>query len=244
MANMGELGQTLILMISMIIGFVVAMAATGSIGNVLSGMMINAFRPFQIGDRIKVGETIGDVEAQNLAFVRLRTLNNEIVEIPNNNVIGDQLTNYSRSGAFAVIVDIGIGFNTPSELVKKLLLEAARETKDIVDEPRPYAIILNLGDYAITYRLRGFTENAKIMFRVRSNLMANVQKEFYSHGVEILSPWYLVKREEPVPSDQQIADSWKSSDGKTEEVFEKETEEKITDGFSLMDKMMEEEKMM
>jgi small-conductance mechanosensitive channel len=242
MANMGELGQTLILMISMIIGFVVAMAATGSIGNILSGMMINAFRPFQIGDRVKVGDTIGDVEAQNLAFVRLRTLNNEIVEIPNNNVIGDQLTNYSRSGAFAITVDVGIGYNTPSELVKKLLVEGARETKDIIDDPRPYVIITNLGDYAITYRLRAFTENAKIMFRVRSNLMANVHKTFYTHGVEILSPWYLVRRSESVPTDKQIADGWDEMDQKGKEALEKKVEEKISGGFELMDKVMEEEK--
>jgi small-conductance mechanosensitive channel len=241
MANMGDLGQTLILMISMIIGFVVAMAATGSIGNVLSGVMLNAFRPFEIGDRVKIGDEIGDVVSTNLAFVRLETLNSEIIEIPNNTVIADKLLNYSRSGSFAVTVDVGIGYNVPTELVRKLLLDAARETKDIEDNPRPHVLVMNLGDYAVTYRLKPYTTNAKAMVRIKSNLMANVHKCFYTHGVEILSPWYLVKREGKTPSEKEIMDGWETVQKKGEEAITKETEEKIGGGFDLMDKAIESE---
>jgi len=236
MANMGDLGQTLILMISMIIGFVVAMAATGSIGNVLSGVMLNAFRPFEVGDRVKIGDEIGDVVSTNLAFVRLETLNSEIIEIPNNTVIADKLINYSRSGSFAVTVDVGIGYCIPTDLVKKLLIDAARETKDIEEDPRPHVLVMNLGDYAVTYRLKGYTTNAKAMVRIKSNLMANVHKCFYTHGVEILSPWYLVKREEKPPSEKEIMDGWETVQKKGEEAITKETDEKIGDGFDLMDK--------
>ena len=90
MANMGKLGETLILMMSIIIGFVVAMAATGSIGNILSGFMLNAFQSYNVGDRVKIGDTIGDFVYTNLAFVRIRTLDNELVDIPNNNVISEK----------------------------------------------------------------------------------------------------------------------------------------------------------
>ncbi len=244
MAGMGSLGQTLILIISIIIGFVVSMAATGSIGNILTSFVLNAFRPYEIGDRVKIGDLIGDVESTNLAFVRLRTLNNEIVDIPNNNVIADKIFNFSKSGAFAVNIDVSIGYNVPSEHVKKFLIEAARETKDIEDDPRPFVIITNMGDYAVTYKLRAYTNNAKAMFKVRSNLMANVQKEFYSHGVEILSPWYLVRRDEKMPTGEEVKDTWETTDKETEEVISKETEESITDSFGLMDKTLTEEKQM
>jgi len=244
MAGMGSLGQTLILIISIIIGFVVSMAATGSIGNILTSFVLNAFQPFAVGDRVKIGEVIGDVESTNLAFVRIRTLNNEIVDISNNNVIADKIFNFSKSGAFAVNVDVGIGYTVPAEHVKKFLIEATRETKDIEDDPRPFVIITNMGDYAVTYKLRAYTTNAKAMFKVRSNLMANVQKEFYSHGVEILSPWYLVRRDEKMPTGEEVMDTWDTTDKKTEEAISKETEESITDGFGLMDKTMTEEKQM
>jgi small-conductance mechanosensitive channel len=239
MVRMGELATTLIMMISIIIGFVVAMAATGSIGNILSGMVLNAFRPFSIGDRVRIGDTIGDVVNTNLGFVTVETLNSEIIEIPNNTVIADKIINFSKSGAFAVEVDISIGYNVPNELVKKLLIEAARETKDLEDDPRPYVILTDLGDYAVTYKLRAFTTNAKVMFRVRSNLLANIHTIFYSHGVEILSPWYLVRRDDKIPTDKQVADGWDEMDKKGKEVLEKKVEEKITDGFGLMDKAME-----
>lgn len=242
MAQMGDLGQTLILMISMIIGFVVAMAATGSIGNVLSGLVLNAFRPYNIGDRVKIGDTVGDVIGSNLAFVQLETLNSEIIEIPNNTVIADKIINYSKSGAFAVLVDVGIGYNVPNELVRKLLIEAARETKDIEDDPRPNVEIMRLGDYAITYRLKGYTTNAKAMVRVRSNLMGNVQTQFYSHGVEITSPWYLVQRKEAKPTDEEISEAWESTEKRGEEVLEKKVDEKISSSFEMMDKAIDEEK--
>jgi small-conductance mechanosensitive channel len=241
MAKMGDLGQTLILMISMIIGFVVAMAATGSIGNVLSGLVLNAFRPYEVGDRVKIGETIGDVVGSNLAFVQLETLNSEIIEIPNNTVIADKIINYSKSGSFAITVDSGIGYDVPNNVVRKLLLEAARETKDIEDEPRPHMLILELGDYSITYRLKAYTTNAKAMVRIKSNLMANIQEMFYSHGVEILSPEYLVRRQETAPTEKKLKDIWSDIDKKGEEVFEKETEEKIGKGFDLMDKTLGED---
>jgi len=74
--------------------------------------------------------------------------------------------------------------------------------------------------------------------------MANVQIQFYSHGVEILSPWYLVRREDKIPTDQEVLDTWDTTDKKTEEVIAKEAEEGIMDGFGLMDKTMSEKKQM
>jgi small-conductance mechanosensitive channel len=242
MAGMGDLGETLILMVSIIIGFVVAMAATGSIGNILSGFMLNAFRPYEIGDRVKIGDTIGDVVFTNLAFVRLRTLDNELVDIPNNNVIADKIVNFTKSGSFALNVDVGIGYRVPNTLISKLLIEAARETKDIDDDPRPYVLLLQLGDYAITYRLRAYTTNTKAMVRTKSNLMANVHNQFYSHGIEILSPWYLVQRQEQIPSSKQISDAWEDTDKESREVIEKEVGKKITGGFELMDKTITTDK--
>jgi small-conductance mechanosensitive channel len=240
MAGLGSLGETLILMISIIIGFVVAMAATGSIGNILSGFMLNAFRPYKMGDRVMFGELVGDVVDTNLAFVQIRTLNNELVNVPNNTVIADKIVNFSASGAFALTVETSIGYEVPSTLVKKLLLEATRETKDIVDDPRPYVLMTKMGDYAINYKLRAYTTNAKAMMQIKSRLQESIHEEFYSHGIEILSPWYLVRRDEKRPSVKRVTDSWETSIKDEEKVYEKETSENIGGGFSLMEKSISE----
>jgi small-conductance mechanosensitive channel len=242
MANMGKLGETLILMLSIIIGFVVAMAATGSIGNILSGFMLNAFRTYDIGDRVMIGSITGDIVDTNLAFVRVRTLDNELVDIPNNNVISDKIVNYSKSGSFALNVDVGIGYSVPNTVVTKLLIKAARETKDIDDDPRPYVLILSLDNHAITYRLRGYTTNTKAMVRTKSNLKANVHNQFYTHGIEILSPWYLVQRQEQKPTSKQISEDWVTTDKKSQEAIELKVGQKITDGFELMDKSIPTDK--
>ena len=107
-----------------------------------------------------------------------------------------------------------------------------------MDEPRLHVILIEMKDYAIVYKLRAYTENAKAILRVRSDLMANIQHKFYSRGVEILSPWYMVRREGGELTDEQIAASWESIDTRGREILEKETEEKMGDGFELMDKMI------
>jgi len=209
--GLGDLGQTIILMLSMIVGFVISMAATGSIGNALSGLVLYGFKPIEKGDRVTLtlsgGDSFtGDVENIDLMFTTVRDLEDQVVKVPNNIVMGHNLINHTKSEkpGFAVVVDVTLGYDVPAEKAKDLMRTSALETPGVLEDPKPSVLLTHFHNHAIEYRLRGFINNAKAMYPIRSGIMRNMQKNFAQHGIEILSPLYHIKREEPKPTREDI----------------------------------------
>lgn len=212
MANMQEVGSTLIIIFSTIVGLIVAMAATGSIGNILSGLVLQSTKPYELGDRTRVArDLLGDIESTSLFFTQIRTLNNEVVTVPNNYVLSDEIVNYSRSIPVGIEVKLSVGYDVHPATVRRLLREAALSTKGVVKSPKPQALAESFQDHAITYVLRAFTDLPKRIPHVRSLLIENIYDSFYSRGIEILSPGYLVKREEEFPARESILKKYERS---------------------------------
>ncbi|MCD6383288.1 MAG: mechanosensitive ion channel [Thermoplasmata archaeon] len=205
MAHMQEVGSTLVIIFSTMVGLIVAMAATGSIGNILSGLVLQSTKPYEIGDRAKVArDLLGDIESTSLFFTRIRTLNNEVVTVPNNYVLSDEIVNYSRSKVVGIEIRLSIGYDVSPKVVRKLLKEAALSTQGVLSKPKPQALAENFQDHAISYLLRAFTDLPKSIPYIRSKIIENVYDSFYSRGIEILSPGYFVKREGVFPSKDEI----------------------------------------
>ncbi|MDO9536862.1 MAG: mechanosensitive ion channel [Thermoplasmata archaeon] len=205
MAGMQEMGTLIVILMTTMVGMIVAMAATGSIGNGLSGLILQSTKPYDKGDRVSIDDgMICDIIEVALLYTRVKTLNNEIVEVPNNLVLSSKMINYTRSGAVAIEIDVSIGYEVPVKWAIELLETGAIHTKSILHDPKPMAIAIDMGDYAITYKLRAYCEKPKSIPAIRSQVINNVQAAFYNAGVEILSPWYLVKREDKMPSRDDV----------------------------------------
>jgi len=207
--GLGDVGQTLILVVSMIIGLVVSFAATGSIGNLLSGIVLLALKPFDAGERVKIaGETIGDIQNLGMMFTTVRDLDGQLLEIPNNVVLSSTITNYSRSsaqeGGFAVVVDASLGYDINPKQIRTLMKRAALATQGIEKDPVPKVLITRFLDHAVEYRLRAYTKRSDTMFHIRTAVMENMLEAFNEAGYEILSPMYHVKREGTVPSKEDL----------------------------------------
>jgi small-conductance mechanosensitive channel len=211
--GLGELGQTIILMMSVIIGFVVSMAATGSIGNALSGLVLYGFKPIEKGDMVTLtvgsGNVItGTVVNIDLMFTTLKDLDSQEVRIPNNDVLSYNIVNHTRSeqDGFAVAIDATIGYDVPADKVKDLMRKAAIATNGVLKEPKPFVLLTQFHNHAIEYRLRAFIKNAKAMYPIRSAIMNRMQKNFYRDGIEILSPVYEVGRRDEIPDSKTVRD--------------------------------------
>lgn len=190
----GAVGGTLVVVLSSFIGLTVAMAGTGSIGNALSGAVIVSFRPYDKGERIIVHDNImADVEEVSLMFTKVRTPERTLIEIPNNQILAKPIINLSRSGPHAIKVKLGIGYDVSHSLVRKLAIEAALATEEILKDPAPQLFARNLGSYAIEYELFAFTRNPRHL-EPRSELLGNLQDRFYGAGVEIMTPDIYVLR--------------------------------------------------
>jgi small-conductance mechanosensitive channel len=207
-AGLGEIGQTIIIVFSLIIGMVVSMAATGSIGNILSGLVITAFKPFEEGDWVVIGEKhMGQIVESNLMFTKLKDLENEIIEIPNNLVLSAGIINWtsaSKRGGFAVEIDASIGYDVPSRQVIELMKESAKDVPGVLNSPEPFVVTTEFFNHAIGYKLRFFIKSPEQQFFKKTDVMVNMQRKFAETGIEILSPEYFVRRPGKIPTGAQI----------------------------------------
>jgi small-conductance mechanosensitive channel len=209
-AGLGTIGQTIILVFSLIFGLVVSMAATGSIGNMLSGLVMMSFKPMEEGDWVIIGNTHrGQVIETNLMFTKLRNWDDEVIEIPNNFVLSHGIVNWStaaRRGGFAVAIDATIGYDIPSRQVASLMKDSCAGITGILDNPTPKVYTTEFQNHAIGYKLRAYISDPGEQNRIRTELMVAMQKKFADAGVEILSPLFHVNRLDKIPTEEQVKD--------------------------------------
>ncbi len=190
--------------LTVLIGILFSIGSSTAIANVVAGTVLTYTRSFQLGDRIKVGETTGDVVEKTFLVTRLCTPKNEVVSIPNATVLSGQVTNYSemiRDGRGVIVyTEVTIGYDVPWEKTTGLLIEAARRAADdpdngVVTEPPPFVLQTGLGDFSVAYQLNVYTQQARMLPRVLSDLHARIQDVFAEADVEILSPTYQANRD-------------------------------------------------
>lgn len=184
--------------ISLFIGVLFSLGSSSTISNVINGVILTYMRAFQIGDRVKIADTIGDVTEKNLLVTRIQTFRNEVVTVPNSQIMATQILNYSllaREKRLILYTAVTIGYDAPWRQVHQLLLAAAAATPGVEQTPAPFVWQRALNDFNITYELNVHTADARRMFDTYSALHSNIQDEFNRAGVEILSPNYHALRD-------------------------------------------------
>lgn len=184
--------------VSIFVGVLFTLGSTSAISNMIAGIVITYMRPFIIGDRVKIGNTVGDVVEKNLLVTRLKTPKNEDITIPNATIINTHLWNYSKNASSIGIIlhtSVTIGYDIPSEQVVDLLLKAAKSTKNLTREYKPFVLQKSLNDFYVEYELNVYTKQPKKMPLFYSEIHKNILNEFNSAGVEILSPHYNAHRD-------------------------------------------------
>lgn len=183
--------------ISVFIGLIVSLGSTTVIGNIMSGLVITYMRPFKIGDRIKLNDTIGNVMEKTPFVTRILTPKNEIITIPNSFVLSSHTTNYSASARnFGLIIhsEVTIGYDAPWRKVHELLIEAALATEGVSNEPKPFVLETALSDFYPVYQINAYIQDANKLAGIYSELHQNIQDKFNEAGVEIMSPHYRAER--------------------------------------------------
>lgn len=193
--------------VSVFIGVLFTFGSAGALGNVVAGLVLTYMRAFKIGDRVKIGEVTGDIIGKSLLVTRIRTIQNEIISIPNSTVMSNHTMNYSSDAdinGLIIHTTVTIGYDSPWRQVHQLLINAALATQMIEAEPKPYVLQTSLDDYYVSYRINAFTKEPNKQAVIYSYLHANIQDKFNEAGVEIMSPHYKAIRDgnmTAIPSD-------------------------------------------
>jgi small-conductance mechanosensitive channel len=167
----------------------------------------------KIGDRVQIADTVGDVVDRTLLVTRVRTIKNVVITIPNGLVLNNHIINFSSSAQeMGLILNTGvtIGYDVPWRQVHMLLIEAARATEHILEEPEPFVFQTSLNDYYVSYELNAYTQVPEEMAATYSELHQNIQDYFNTAGVEIMSPAYSAWRDgnaSTIPVDHQPVDT-------------------------------------
>jgi small-conductance mechanosensitive channel len=198
--------------VSIFVGVFFSLGSSAAIGNMVAGVVLTYTNAFKLGDRVKIGDTVGDVIEKTLLVTRLRTIKNIAITIPNGAVLGGQVINYSThaSGQGLILhTAITIGYDAPWRQVHALMIDAARATEDIRDDPPPFVLQTSLDDFYVTYEINAYTDRADRMAGTYSRLHQNIQDAFNAAGVEIMSPHYATLRdgnEVTIPASYRAAD--------------------------------------
>jgi len=184
--------------VSIFLGVLFSLGSTSTIANVMAGLSITYMRAFKVGDRVRIGDTIGDVIDQSLLVTHVRTIKNEDVTVPNAMVLNAHILNYSaraREEGLILHTAVTIGYDAPWRTVHELLIEAARKTPCILVTPAPFILQTALNDFYVTYELNAHTDDPQQMVNTYSALHRNIQDTFNEAGVEIMSPHYAQLRD-------------------------------------------------
>lgn len=187
--------------VSVFLGLLISLGSSSAISNTVAGLVITYMRPFKIGDRVKIGENVGDVIYKNLLVTRVKTVKNEIITVPNSNILNNSSINYStsssRSDGLIIHSTITIGYDVPWRKVHSMLIEAAKKTPHIETNPVPFVLQTSLDDFYVSYEINAFTHAPNKQALIYSDLHALIQDIFAKNGVEIMSPHYRAMREGP-----------------------------------------------
>ncbi|OYT73349.1 MAG: mechanosensitive ion channel protein [Chloracidobacterium sp. CP2_5A] len=200
--------------VSIFIGALFSLASSSAIANVVSGIVLTYTRAFRIGDRVQIGGVTGDVAEKTLFVTRVETIKQEVVSIPNAQVLNGTIINYStlaRTRGIILHTTVTLGYETPWRRVHELLVAAASATPGIRAEPPPFVWQTRLNDFHVSYELNAYANDAWLMPYTYAALHANIRDKFDEAGVEIMSPHFTSVRDgnrttiarDRIPSDYQ-----------------------------------------
>lgn len=138
------------------LGLAVGLALQGTLSNVASGVMLLILRPFHVGEYIDVDGTAGTVEEIGLFTSRLCTFDGVYLSVPNSQLWGRPIRNFSRNPTRRFDVPIGVGYGDDVGVALDALMAVLKSDSRILAEPAPQVMVLSLGDSAVELNMRGW----------------------------------------------------------------------------------------
>ena len=137
---------------------------------------------------------------QSLLVIRIKTIKNVQVTIPNSIVLSKQIINYSaiaRDTGLPLILHttITLGYDLPWQKIEQALISAAQITKHVLKEPKPFVWQTSLDDYYVSYELNAYIDDSINAPAIEAELHQHIQDKCNENDIEILSPQYSALRD-------------------------------------------------
>ena len=165
-----------------VVGLALSMSVQGLLGNFFSGIMLLINKPFKEGDFIEAGDKVGVVKNIGFFNTTINTLDNISTVVPNSDLTGATVKNYSREPLRRVDMNFCTSYDVSTEQAKEAILDAIGKDSRILSDPAPF---VRLGAYkgsVVEYIVRVWCKNADY-WDVHFDLNENVRESFAAKGV-------------------------------------------------------------
>ncbi len=168
-------------------GLVVGLALQSTLSNFASGMLILIYRPFDVGDIIKIEDVTGTVHSMTLLSTSIKTFDNQHLVVPNNNIWETTIVNVTGSKTRRVDLIFSIGYGDDMAKAEAIMLEVVNSHELVLEEPAPVVKVSQLADSSVNFVCRPWvkTENYR---NVYFDVTRQVKEEFDKQGVTIPFP--------------------------------------------------------
>lgn len=168
-------------------GLAVGLALQGSLSNFAAGVLILIFRPFKAGDFVEVAGTSGIVEKIQIFTTELRSPDNKQVIIPNSQVTGGNIINYSAKDTRRVDLVMGISYSDDIDKAKAVIEEVVKADEKVLADPEPVIAVHELADSSVNFVVRPWAKTEDY-WAVYWGLTEALKKRFDQEGISIPFP--------------------------------------------------------
>ncbi len=188
-AAMGQLGTETasLVAISAAAGLAIGLALQGSLANFASGVMLIIFRPLKVGDFVEAGGATGTVREIGIFTSILSSPDNKKIYVPNANLTGAKIINYSAFGTRRIDLVAGVSYGDSLDLVKATLEQILAEDDRILTDPAPTIAVLELADSSVNFAVRPWVKEEDY-WDVRFDTQEKIKQRFDEKGISIPFP--------------------------------------------------------
>lgn len=174
-------------------GLAIGLALQGTLSNVAAGVMIVFFRPIKIGDFVEVNGQMGTVKDITLNFIELANISNVQIIIPNSQVWGNTIVNYSTYDTRRAEWTFGVGYGANLQLAQETIMNTIMADPRSKTEPEPFIQVNNLGDFSVDFLVRVWC-NSSDFFAYQADMKRQVKEALDNAGVDIPFPTRTVRQ--------------------------------------------------
>ena len=177
-----------------VFSLIIGLAMQQTLGNIVNSFMLALDQPFEVGDRIEVDGHLGSVVSVGILSTKVLTIGENLVVIPNNNLVNSTVINHARGGGdgqgrrISLVLDVGVEYDEDIAHVKYTTLQLLRECPFILETPEPRVLLNELGEYAKVFRMYAWVEDYSDEFVAKDWLFKNIAERFEAEGIGIPFP--------------------------------------------------------
>ena len=159
------------------------------ISDIFSGIIILFDGSMKVGDVVELEKIVGRVLDIGIRATKVETRDNLIMIIPNSHFTSQKVINWSHMNERSRFnVTIGVAYGSNVLLVKKLLLEAAKDTENIANDPKPFVRFTDFGESSLDFQLFFWSDSNFLIENIKSDLRFLIDAKFRNNKITIPFP--------------------------------------------------------